>query len=436
MNSASLAALVLGVTVTLSNHLCAQTLTPVVASLDPALIGRLKDGFQEMVDSGQRGGIAWGIAKDGEVVALDAVGHRDRGEGLPMETDTIFRIYSMTRAVSAVALLTLVEQGRISLDAPVPDYIPALAEPDVVALDSDGNIGTEPARRAPTVRDLLTYTAGYAYAPQYPEVFGVDHRDILALDQTISQGMEKLGVYPLRDQPGARWRYGYHSDVIGRLIEIGSGRRVDDYIRESILDPLGMHDSGFHVDAGDHHRLTRAYGDGGGDITDNLPPSSDWFAPADFQSAGGGMVSTVPDWMRFAEMLRRGGELEGVRILSEGTVAEMTTNQLTPEQGPLFWYDGADTGQPGFSGPLAGYGWGYGIGVRLPEGPHNVPGSAGEITWGGLANTTWFADRQHKITAVVFAQYLGERAATTGELMRRVLYPDYPGYPEYPDDPE
>lgn len=409
---------------TLSTDLSAQPPEPEAAVIDPAVLDRLKDGFQEMVDSDQRAGIAWGIVKDGKVVALDAVGHRDRGEGLPMKPDTIFRIYSMTRAVSAVALLTLVEQGRISLDVPVSDYIPELADPDVVVVDSGEGVSTEPARRPPTVRELLTYTAGFAYAPQYPEEFAVDHRDILALDQTISQGMEKLGRYPLRDQPGARWRYGYHSDVIGRLIEIGSGRRVDDYIQQAILDPLSMLDSGFYVDADDHHRLTRAYGDGGRDITEALPPSSDWFAPADFQSAGGGMVSTVPDWMRFAEMLRRGGEFEGVRILSEATVEEMTRNQLAPRQGPLFWYDGADAGQPGFSGPLAGYGWGYGIGVRLPEGPHNVPGSVGEITWGGLANTTWFADRQHGITAIVFSQYLGDHAAATGELMRRTLYPE------------
>jgi CubicO group peptidase (beta-lactamase class C family) len=212
--------------------------------------------------------------------------------------------------------------------------------------------------------------------------------------------------------------------VIGRLIEIGSGERVDDYIQKTILDPLAMHDSGFYVEAVDRHRLTRAYGDDGRDITDALPPSSDWFAPADFQSSGGGMVSTVPDWMRFAEMLRRGGEFEGVRILSADTVAEMTRNRITPEQGPLFWYDGADAGQPGFSGPLAGYGWGYAVGVRLSGVPHTVPGSTGEITWGGLANTTWFADRQRNITAVVFAQYLGKHAAATGELMRRSLYPE------------
>ncbi len=378
--------------------------------------------MRAIVDAGRRAGLVWAVAREGEPARISAYGLSDKSTARPMTPDTLFRIYSMTRAVSGVALLRLIEEGKISIDAPVEQYIPQFANRRVFLEVRNGKVVTEPAPARMTVRQLLTYTAGFAYAPQYPAEVGVDHRAILGLDQSIDAGMTKLAAYPLRDAPGARWRYGYHSDVIGRLIEIGSGQRTDDYLRQVVFGPLKMIDTGFQVPPGQEHRLVRAYDAKGVDITAKLPPSSDYFGRKPFQSNGGGLVSTASDWIRFSRMLMNGGSLDGARVLKASTVAQMTRNQITREQGPLFWYDGANSGQPGFSNRFDGYGWGHAIGVRLPNGPYSVPGTPGEITWGGLANTHYLVDRRNRLVALVFAQYLGENADEADRALREALY--------------
>lgn len=414
----------------------AGTAAPVVAAMDPgpaataplaisptpAGYAALDARMRAIVDSGRRAGLVWAVAREGEPVHVASHGLRDKSAALPMTPNTLFRIYSMTRAVSGVALLRLIEEGRISIDAPVDQYIPQLANRQVFREVRDGKVVTVPATTRMTVRQLLTYTAGYAYAPQYPREVGVDHRGILALDQSLDQGMTKLASYPLRDQPGARWRYGYHSDVIGRLIEIGSGMRSDDYLQKIIFGPLKMVDTGFHTSPDKAVRLVRAYDASGQDITAKLPPSSDYLARKPFQSNGGGLLTTAADWIRFSRMLMNGGSLDGVRVLKAATVAEMSRNQITRAQGPLFWYEGANAGQPGFSNRFDGYGWGHAIGVRLPQGPYSVPGTPGELTWGGLANTNYLVDRKNRIVALVFAQYLGEDADEADRALRTALY--------------
>jgi len=401
-------------------------LTTLAASADPALeparIEALEARMAALVDEGRRTGITWAVARDGVILASGAHGYRDAAARLPMTTDTIFRIYSMTRAVTAVALLQLVEQGKVDLDAPVSQYLPDLAELEEITAVADDAISTRAASSPITARQLLTYTSGLAYAPQYPESVGVDHRAILGLSQTPSQAMRKLASYPLRDAPGARWRYGYHSDVLGALIETVSGQRMDAYYREHIFAPLGMNDTGFLVPAEKAERLVRAYGDGGEDLTDSLPPSSYYLAPTRFHSGGGGLVSTLADWAKFAAVLAGDGRLGDARLLQPETLLAMRSNQITAEQGPLFWYEGADIGQPGFSARWAGYGWGYSVGVRLDDAEHSVPGRPGEISWGGLANTNWLADPDSGLVAMVFAQYLGEDAPATDIVMREALF--------------
>ena len=392
------------------------------AAVDAERIERLDARMAQLVTEGRRAGIVWAVARDGEVLAAGAHGWRDMGRKLAMTTDSIFRIYSMTRAVTAVAVLQLVEQGRIALDDPIAKYLPQLASLTVIT-GIDGEKVTTATVEAPiTIRELLTYTSGFAYAPQYPESVGVDHRAILGLDQTPAQAMAKLASYPLRDPPGARWRYGYHSDVLGALIATVTGTSLDEHLRRTIFEPLGMGDTGFYVPAGQAERLVRAYGDGGVDLTEQLPPSADYLKPTRFQSGGGGLVSTVADWARFAAVLAGDGRLGGVRLLRPETLLEMRRSQIQPEQGPLFWYESADIGQPGFSARFDGYGWGYSVGVRLPEGPHSIPGRPGEITWGGLANTNWLADPDTGLVAMVFAQYLGEDAEATDRALREALF--------------
>lgn len=391
-------------------------------ALDEARLAELDARMAALVDDGRRVGIAWAVARDGKLLASGAHGWRDASAKLPMTTDSLFRVYSMTRAVTAVALLQLVEQGRVELDRPVRDYLPELAGLREIAAIEDGEVRTRAASSPVTVRQLLSYTSGFAYAPQYPESVGVDHRAILGLGQAPSQAMTKLASYPLRDPPGARWRYGYHSDVLGALIETVSGQRIDEYYREHIFAPLGMVDTGFLVPAGQADRLARGYGDGGKDLTAMLPPSSDYLAPTRFHSGGGGLVSTLADWARFGAVLAGDGRLGEARLLKLESVLAMRSNQITAAQGPLFWYEGADIGQPGFSGRWQGYGWGYSVGVRLAGVEHGVPGRPGEISWGGLANTNWLADPDSGLVAMVFAQYLGEDAPATDIALREALF--------------
>lgn len=396
---------------------------PIATRPTPAAFTELDARMRALVDSGRRAGIVWAVAREGAPLHLAAYGSRDKSAGRPMTPDTIFRIYSMTRAVSGVALLQLVEAGKIDLDAPVARYIPQLADRQVLREVRGGKVVTTPARSQPTVRQLLTYTSGFAYGMQYPPEAKVDHRDILALDQTYDGAMSKLARYPLRDDPGARWRYGYHSDVIGRLIEVGSGMRADDYLQKAVLGPLGMVDTGFFVPPEKADRLVRAYDGKGEDITAKLPPSSDYLARRPFQSNGGGLVTTAADWIRFSRMLLNGGTLDGVRILKAGTVAEMGRNHITAAQGPLYWYERRD-GDAGFSHRFDGYGWGWAIGVRLEQGPHSMPGTPGELTWGGLANTYYLVDRRNRVVALAFTQYLGDDDPAADAVMRAALYGD------------
>lgn len=385
-------------------------------------LARIDGALEAFVAEGKRAGLVWAVAQNGEIVGSGAHGQANVGANEPMALDSIFRIYSMTRAVTAVAVLQLAERRLVALDSPVSRYLPQLAS--LEAIDAiDGEVYTTRAAARPiTVRDLLTYTAGFAYAPQFPESVGVDHRGILALDRSMGQSMTLLASYPLRDQPGVRWRYGYHSDVLGALVETVTGTRLDLYFRDNIFAPLGMSDTGFLVPAEKLDRLVRAYDGDGNDITDRLPPSSGYTRETSFHSGGGGLVSTAPDWVRFATMLANDGEFDGAKILSRSTARALRRNQLTPEQGPLFWYDGADTGQPGFSPRFVGYGFGYSIGVRLDADDHTIPGRPGEITWGGLASTNWFADPETGLVALVFAQYLGMDSDDTDAALRRALY--------------
>jgi CubicO group peptidase (beta-lactamase class C family) len=379
--------------------------------------------MRDLVDSGRRAGLVWAVAREGAPLHLQAYGMRDKAAGRPMTTDTIFRLYSMTRAVSAVALLQLVEAGRVSLDDPVSKFIPSFATLRVLREVRAGQVVTAPATRPMLVRHLLSYTSGYGYVQYYPPEVGVKHLDILGLDQTIGQGIDKLATYPLLAEPGTRWDYGYHSDIIGRLIEVASGMRTDDFLQQRIFAPLGMVDTGFYAPPDKVDRLVHAYDTKGQDITAGLMPLSDWTARKPFQSNGGGLAGTAPDWIRFARMLLNGGELDGVRLLKPQTVAEMGRNQLTPAQGPLFWRDKATPDSPSRQ---AGYGWGHAIAVRLPQGPYSIPGTPGELTWAGFANTQYLIDRQHRLVALVFAQYLGEDQEEPDRVLRHALYGPLP----------
>jgi len=383
-------------------------------------LAALASSMRGLVDDGLRAGVVWGVVKDGKLVQLEAYGQRNVAAGLPMETDTVFRLYSQSRAVTGAAILTLVDDGDLALDAPVANYLPAIANMQVISEMRRGEVvATVPQSPPMTVRHLFNYTAGLGYARDWPASLGMDQRDILSLDGDLDDMIAKLSRYPLLVQPGSKWIYGFHSDVLGAVAEQVSGRKLNDFLDRRLFKPLDMNDTGYWVRRGSNDRLAVVYGPGedGALVELPAPASSSYTEPTDMFSAGGGLVSTVPDYLRFGQMILNGGELDGERILNAGTVAEMGTNAIGPTQGTVSFGDGFNPPKP-----FAGYGWGLAIGVRLPDAVHTVPGSPGDLIWGGLANTTYFFDPVEQIVAVAMTQYLGPNADELVFRLREGVY--------------
>lgn len=396
------------------------TASPEDVGMTSAGLDALSASMRGLVDEGLRAGVVWGVLKDGKLVQLEAYGQRDMAADLPMETDTVFRLYSQSRAVTAAAILTLVDDGSVTLDDPVANYLPEIGEMQVIAeLSRDRVVKTVPQDPPMTLRHLFNYTAGLGYARDWPASLGMDQRDILDLDGTLEDMVTKFARYPLLAQPGDRWIYGFHSDVLGAVAEVASGRDFNDFLDRSLLKRIGMNDTGYWVRRGTNDRLAVVYGpdDTGALVVRNAPASGPYTKPGTMFSAGGGLVSTVPDYLRFGQMILNGGELDGERVLKAGTVALMGTNALTPDQGTVSFGDGFVPPKP-----FSGYGWGLGIGVRLADGVHTVPGSTGDLVWGGLANTTYFFDPVENIVAVAMTQYLGPGADELVFRLREGVY--------------
>jgi CubicO group peptidase (beta-lactamase class C family) len=281
-----------------------------------------------------------------------------------------------------------------------------------------GDLTTEPQRAPMTVRHLFTYTSGLGYAMDWPKSFGMKQRDILDNDGTLVDMVRKLSAYPLLTQPGAKWRYGFSSDVLGRVAEVVSGQPLNTFLQTHLFTKLGMSGTGFW--AKDPRLLAEAYGpDDSGrliNMTAKVPPSGPYTKPGPFFSAGGGLISTAPDYLRFCQMLLNGGTLDGARVLKTETVKAMLSRQTTPEQGLVYWYD------PKSAPTFKGYAWGLGIGIRAEEAEHNVPGSPGDAAWGGLASTAYFIDPVENLAAVAMSQYYGgpDEAAVPMALRRGV----------------
>ncbi|MEQ8735564.1 MAG: serine hydrolase domain-containing protein [Rhodospirillaceae bacterium] len=396
------------------------TAAPEEVGMTAAGLDRLAAQMRGLVDEGLRAGVVWGVVKDGKLVQLEAYGQRDIDADLPMETDTVFRLYSQSRAVTAAAILTLVDEGKLGLDDPVANYLPEIGRMQVISeLHRDEVIKTVPQDPPMTVRHLFNYTSGLGYARDWPAGVGMERRDILGLEGDLDDMVQEFAKYPLLTQPGERWIYGFHSDLLGAVAEVASGRKFNDFLDRRLLKRLGMDDTGFWVRRGSNDRLATVYspGESGALTVSSGPASGPYTQPGTMFSAGGGLVSTVPDYLRFGQMILNGGELDGERVLKAGTVAVMATNALTPDQGRLSFGDSFNP-----SHPFTGYGWGLAIGVRLPNTAHTVPGSPGDLVWGGLANTTYFFDPVENIVAVAMTQYLGPNAEELTFRLREGVY--------------
>ncbi len=317
-----------------------QHAKPADVGLDPAGLEKLNEAMHGMVDGGQLAGVVTMVSRKGKVVHFDAYGKRDIENGLPVEKDTIFRIYSMTKPIIGVALMTYYDEGRFTLDDPVSKFIPEFADLKVAKEDGpDGMPITENADHPMTMRELMSHTAGLSYGlfsqSQVDTLY--TKANVLDFNQSLKDMIDKLAKIPLRQQPGSMWHYSIAVDVQGYVLEVLAGKPLDEVLNERLFGPLGMTDTAFWVEPGKVDRFSHMYATNEGKLA--KVEFGQYLEKPNFLSGGGGLVSTATDYMRFAQMLANGGELGGVRILKPETVELMHTNHLpagVTDMGPIY----------------------------------------------------------------------------------------------------
>jgi CubicO group peptidase (beta-lactamase class C family) len=365
----------------------------------PSDVGMSQEGLEVLgaamrglVDEGRLAGVTTVVARKGRIVHWQTYGHQDLAKGTPLTDDTIFRIYSMTKPVIGVALMTFYDEGRFELDDPVAKFIPEFADLQVGAgEDGEGGIITEKPHHPMTIRELVSHTGGFTYG-----IFARSPVDSLYLEanlmdraQTLDTFIDKLSGIPLKSQPGTRWEYSVSVDVQGYLIQVLAGKPLEEVLEDRIFRPLGMPDTGFWVPPEKAHRLATMYvGDGEGGIAPR--PTGEFLARPSFPSGGGGLVSTTMDYLRFSQMLANGGALDGVRILRPETVELMHTNQLP---------DSVEFIHPRIGGPGHKFGIDFAL-IAEPDGTTDHERARGEYWWYGIGGT-WFGINPIQETVVI-----------------------------------
>jgi CubicO group peptidase (beta-lactamase class C family) len=376
--------------------------TTIGGALSAERLARLDKVMQQYVDENRLAGVVALVLRDGQPVYERAVGWADKESGRKMTTDTIFRIASQTKAITSVAVLSLVEEGKIGIYDPVSRFIPAFAATKVAVRKDGGAIDIVPARRPITIRHLLTHTAGISYGTDRDlaslyEAKGLGPaagRGWYTADKTepICVTMERLATLPFLAQPGEAWVYGYNTDVLGCVVERASGTPLDEFIRARITGPLGMKDTQFFLPANQRERLAAVYLTGGDDKIVRAPDGPHGQGnyvdgPRKSFAGGAGLLSTARDYARFLEMIRNGGALDGVRILAPRTVKLMTTNQV----GTLH----------------SAMGLGFGLGFETTDryGANGMD-SEGAFGWSGAYSTTYRVDPEARLVIVFMVQML------------------------------
>jgi CubicO group peptidase (beta-lactamase class C family) len=380
---------------------------PESAGFSGERLARLTARMQEYEADERISGVVTQVFREGVVVHNDVLGYQDVETKTPMRRDTLFRIASMTKPITSVAVLMLIEEGKLRLNEPVERWLPELAKPRVLRDPAGPLAQTAPAKRSITVRDLLTHRSGLAYTftSTGPLSKALTDAGLLGSSSTLptDEWMQRLGRLPLAYEPGTRWHYGLSTDVLGVLVERVSGLPFAEFLRTRLFERLGMKDTAFWVPPEKMDRLATLYAldpKTGQLIATDRPPQSRLASPPGFASGGGGLVSTADDYLRFACMLLGGGELEGVRILSPRMVALMTTDQLTEEQR-----------QVQFLGMDFWAGQGFGLGVSVIDDPTRAIGSElvskGTHGWGGAHGTWYFVDPAEDLVGVMMIQLTG-----------------------------
>jgi CubicO group peptidase (beta-lactamase class C family) len=381
---------------------------PAEVGMDAGRLARIGTHFRRYVDAGLLPGWSLAVARQGRIAHLDTYGHRDIEAGAAMELDSIVRIFSMTKPITSVAAMMLWEEGAFELKDPVSHFIPSFADARVWRSGSVTSPVTEPRTEELSIWHLLSHTSGLTYGFLYAHPVDELYRRAgfewgVPPGNDLAEVCDRVAGLPLLFQPGREWNYSMATDVLGRVVEVASGQTLDEFLDERILQPLGMDDTGFFVPEDQQHRLAALYTPAPATLQavrlDAMGRGA--LAKPTFLGGGGGLVSTLADYHRFATMLLNKGELDGVRLLGPRTVRYMATNHLP---------GGADLtaiGRPLFAETtFDGVGFGLGFSVTVDPAKAKVPGSVGDFAWGGAASTTFWVDPHEELTVVFLTQLL------------------------------
>ena len=385
---------------------------------------RVTDAFQSEVDKSAIPGAVVLIARNGKIAYFEAFGFQNRENKEPMKTDAIFRIASMSKPITSVAVMMLVEEGKIQLLDPVSHYLPEFKGVQVGVEKLNTTTGNseligEPPRQEMTIQDLLRHTSGLTYG-----IFGkslvkqaYNEANLFDRNQTLAEFVSKIAKLPLAYHPGTTWEYSHSTDVLGRIVEVVSGVTLDQFVADRIAKPLGLSDTGFYVPAEKLDRLAETQID---PTTGKRWPTFDVTNRPNWLAGGSGMVSTASDYVRFAQMLLNGGELDQVRLLSPRTVSFMTSDHLWP--GVAFSPVTLNLFEPLGIAPTPKVGQGFGLGfvVRTQEGRNPMPGSPGEYFWAGIWGTAFWVDPKEKLITVLMIQAAPLQARYYRSLIRNL----------------
>jgi CubicO group peptidase (beta-lactamase class C family) len=376
-------------------------------------LNRIGAALRRDVEAQRLPGAVVGIMRGGKLAHLEAVGHRDPAKREPLATDAIFSIASMTKAMTSTAIMQLFEEGRVLLADPVAKYLAPLAQLRV----ADGQGGTRAPKTLPSIHDLLRHTSGFTYqnrgdTPAHAAYPGSSlvAAERLSKEETIAA----LAKAPLLFDPGSNWEYGFSTDVLGFVVEAVSGQSLGAFLAERVWRPLGMLDTAFALPADQRHRYARALAKDplSGEANPVIHHASD--RTQNWDSGGGGAISTATDYLRFAEAMRLGGRFGTARILGRGTVALMTCDHLSPSLSHRI----ADSMDPA----AMGYGFGLGFAVRRQDGIAAMAGSAGDFYWSGVYGTYFWVDPKEELTVVFMAAAPGLIRLRYRQMLRNLVY--------------
>lgn len=384
----------------------------VTQGISKSRLTRIDTVMKDYINSGKLAGTVTLVARNGETVHLAAHGMQNKEAGTPMASDSIFRIYSMTKPITAVAALTLWEQGKFHMNDPIAKYLPQLKDLKVYVSGSGNDMIVEDAKQPVRIIDLFMHTAGFSYGFTGSEVDKLYREAQVRLANASKETtLTEIAKLPLNHQPGTKWNYGINTDIIGFLVEEISGQKLGDYMQSVIFDPLKMNDTGFYVKPENQHRFAQIYGAGdkGQTVVIENEPLGDYLSDPIIHNAGGGLTSTISDYYKFAQMLLNGGEYKGQRILGRKTVQYLSSNHMPANLRPY---------SPGASGE----GYGLAVSVTVDENQLKFMGSTGDYGWSGAASTYFRIDPKENMVIISMTQFLPIGFHAYHDDFRNVVY--------------